>query len=108
MKRDLDVCSQDSVSLTKPIYLLSLRWLDDVPGVLGGVTKFAAGYAGAKTVIADTDRLVFEGIREIVFAFGHGAYKDAYAFCGCQAIHVVSDSDHWSIETEGDLTAGCG
>lgn len=74
------------------------RISDDVPHILGRMAEFAASNTGAEAVIADADRLVLEGVREIVFALGHRTDKDAYAFSGTKGLDVIFDSNDFSIE----------
>lgn len=59
---------------------ISYAYLDNVPRILAGVAKLAAGHAGTQTVIADTDGLVLEFISKVVLPFGHGADEDTDAF----------------------------
>ena len=76
---------------------------DDVPRILTSVAEFAASDTCTQTVIADTDRFVFESVGEVILPFGHGANEDADTFRGAEIIDVVPDSDHVSIETQRDL-----
>ena len=78
---------------------------DDVPHFLGGMAEFAAGNACAQTVVADTDRVVLEGVGEIIMALGHGTDKDTHALVGSQSLEVVPGPDDGCLVTEGHLPA---
>lgn len=69
------------------------------------MAEFTASHTRTQTVIADADRLVLEGVGKIIFALGHGSYKDADALSWTQGLDVVLDSDDFSIEAQGDLPA---
>lgn len=58
----------------------SVNNLYNIPYVFGSVAELAAGHAGAETVVADTDRVVFESVREIVVALCHRSHKDTDTF----------------------------
>ena len=78
---------------------------DYVPNIFGGMTEFAACNASTEAVVADTDRLVLECIREVVLAFGHGADEDTDAFTGSQTLDVVFHSNDRSVKAEGHFPA---
>lgn len=73
--------------------------LDNVPGILGRVAELAARHAGTQTVVANTDRVIFKRIGEIVMPFGHSTHKDTDTFTRANRIDVIFDSDDWSIVT---------
>ena len=68
------------------------------------MTKLTAGDAGAKAEIADADRVVLEGVCEVVVSLGHGSDKDADALVVIEALNVVAHPYHRSFEAEGDLS----
>ena len=80
-------------------------WLNNVPDVLGGVAKLAAGYAGAEAVVADADGVVLELVGEAVLAFGHGTDEDADALLQSEVGDVVSDSHNGRVEGQGHFAA---
>ena len=69
------------------------------------MTELTAGNTGTQTVVADTDLVVFEGIRKVIVALGHGSDEDANALLGPQGLDVVGGADDRRLETEGDLAA---
>ena len=79
--------------------------LYDAPHILSSVTELAACHTGAKTKVADTDGIVLELIREIVFPFCHGSDEYADAFLGSQSLNVILDANHLSLKTECDFSA---
>ena len=80
------------------------QWpLDDVPHILGSVTELTARDTSAEAVVADADRLVFDGVRKVVSPFRHGPNEDADAFSRAQAFDVVSDSHNLGVEAERHL-----
>ena len=69
------------------------------------MTKFAACHTGTQTVVADTNRFVFERISKIVIAFSHGSNEDADAFFWCKSLDIVSYPHDIGIEAKCDLPA---
>lgn len=69
------------------------------------MAEFAASHAGTETVVADRDRIVLEGIGEVITTFGHSTHEDTDALIGIQVRNVVTDFDHFGIEGESDLPA---
>ena len=67
------------------------------------MAEFTACYAGAQAVIADTDRVVFEGIRKIVVSFGHSSYENTDAFVRTETCNVIADSDNLCLKRESDF-----
>lgn len=80
-------------------------FLDNIPGILGRVAKFAARHAGAQAVVANTDRVIFKPIGEIIMTFGHCTHKDADTFARTNRVDVIFDADDWGIETQSDFAA---
>jgi len=79
--------------------------LNDAPYVFSRMAEFAACNAGTKAPIADTDRVVFEMIREIIIALCHGSNEDCNAFVLVQAMDVIPHANNLGLEAEGDLAA---
>ena len=69
------------------------------------MTKFTAGNTGTQAVVADADRLVFEGVGKVIITFGHGAHENADAFSWAQACNIVSHLNELGVEAQGDLSA---
>lgn len=80
-------------------------WLRDVPHVLGGMAKLAAGHARAEGVVADRDGLVLELVCEVIFPFGHGTNENTYTFLALEVRDVIPRLDHGRVEAQGDLPA---
>ena len=68
------------------------------------MAKFRACYTGGKAIVADADGLVFEGVGEVIFPFGHCSHKDAYRLLRADGGDVVVDPDDFCVETEGDFS----
>ena len=64
------------------------------------MAKLAACDTGRKAVVADTDRIVLERVRKVVFALGHGANEDADGFFWADRFNVISDANNFSVEAE--------
>lgn len=82
-----------------------LGFSEDIPNLFGSVAKFAAGNAGTKTVVADTDSFVLERVGKIVVALGHGTDENSDTLVGVQRLQVVLSADHGRLETHGHLAA---
>lgn len=78
---------------------------DDVPHLLRGMAELATGHTGTQTVIADTDRVVLEGIGKVIVTLGHGTHEDTDTLLGAEGLDVVAGPDDWSLETQGHFTA---
>lgn len=72
--------------------------LDDVPNVLGCVAEFAAGDTGTEGVVADTDGIVLELVRECVVALGHGTDEDTDALLRAKVLDVIPYSYDRCVE----------
>ena len=79
--------------------------LNDAPYVFSRMAEFAASNAGTKAPVADTDRVVFEVIREIIIALCHGSNEDCDAFVLVQTMNVIPHANNLGLEAESDLTA---
>ena len=69
------------------------------------MTEFAASNTGTEAEIADTNRLILEIIGKVVLSFRHGADENTDAFIWCEALDVVFDPDHFSLEAQCDFPA---
>jgi hypothetical protein len=67
------------------------------------MTKFAAGNTSTKAVVTYADRLVLEGVGEIVLALCHGANKDTDALVGVKRVDIIPHSHDFGVETQGDF-----
>jgi len=82
------------------------KWrLYDAPDVFGGMAELATCYTGTQTEVANTDCVVFELVREIVFAFGHGTDEDADALFRAQSLYVVGYSHNGCFKAQSNLAA---
>jgi hypothetical protein len=56
----------------------------NIPHFLGGMTELAACDTGTQTIIADTDCIILEGVREIIPTFGHGTDENTNTLLGAE------------------------
>lgn len=87
------------------VAILAILRLDNVPDVLAGVAKLAAGNTGTEAVVADGDGVILESVRKIVASLGHGANEDADALLWTEGLDVVVHTHNGGIETERDFAA---
>jgi hypothetical protein len=88
-----------------PYFWFISQTLNNVPRFFGSMAEFATGNTGTQAVIADTDRVVLERIREVIPSLGHGTNEHADALSGTEGLNVIPDTDHGRIETKGDFAA---
>lgn len=62
------------------------------------MAELAASNTGTERIVADTDRVVLELIRERIVALGHGTDEDANALLGSKILNVVPHSHDLRIE----------
>jgi hypothetical protein len=67
------------------------------------MAEFRACYTSRKAVVADADRLVFEGVGKVIFAFGHCSHEDANRFLWADGSYVIVDPDNLCVKTESDF-----
>lgn len=79
--------------------------LNDAPYVFSRMAEFAACNAGTKAPVADTDRVVFKVIREVVITLCHSSNEDRNAFVLIQAMNVIPHANNLGLEAEGDFAA---
>lgn len=85
--------------------VFQLGFSEDIPNLFGRVAEFAAGHTGTKTVVADTDSFVLEGVGKVIVALGHGTDENGDTLVGVQRLQVVLGADHGRLETHGHLAA---
>jgi hypothetical protein len=83
----------------------TVRRLVDSPHVFCGVTKFAAGNAGTKVEVADSNAVVLQVVCKIITALGHSSNKDCYALILVEVRYVVAYAHNFRVEAECDLAA---
>lgn len=69
------------------------------------MAELAARDAGTQAVVADTDRLVLEGVGKVVVSLGHGAHEDADALLRTQRLEIVAHPDHRRFIAHSDFAA---
>lgn len=67
------------------------------------MAELTARNAGTETVVAETDRVVLEAVREIIITFCHRTHKYTYALLGAQVAYVILDSNHFGFKAESDF-----
>lgn len=78
---------------------------EDIPDLFGSMAELAAGNTGTKTVVADTDSIVLEGVGKVVVALGHGTDEDGDTLVRVQCLQIILGADHGRLETHGHLAA---
>lgn len=69
------------------------------------MAELAAGNTGTKTVVADTDSFVLEGVGKVIVTLGHGTDENSNTLVGVQRLEIVLGADHGRLETHGHLAA---
>jgi uncharacterized FAD-dependent dehydrogenase len=69
------------------------------------MTELAACYTGAEIEVADTDGIVFELVRKVVLALGHGSNEHSDALLRAQALNVITYPYDLGIKTESNFPA---
>lgn len=69
------------------------------------MAELAAGNTGTKTVVADTDSIVLEGVGKVVVTLGHGTDEDGDTLVRVQRLQIILGADHRRLETHGHLAA---
>lgn len=76
---------------------------NDIPHFLCCVAEFATRHTGAETVVADTDRIVFELVCEVITPLCHRSNEHADALSRAKGVDIILDTYYRGIETQGDL-----
>lgn len=69
------------------------------------MAELTTRHTGTETVVADTDRLILEGVGEVVVALGHGTDEDGDALVRLQGLQVVPGAHQGGLETHRHLPA---
>jgi hypothetical protein len=83
----------------------AVRRLVDSPNIFCGVAEFAAGYAGTKVEVADSNAVILQVVRKVIAALCHGSNKDCYALVLVETLYVVAYTHHLRVEAECDFAA---
>jgi hypothetical protein len=69
------------------------------------MTELAACHTGAEIEVADTDGIVFELVRKVVLALGHGSNEHSDALLRAQALDVITYPHDLGVKTESNFPA---
>lgn len=69
------------------------------------MAELAACYTGTKTVVADTNSIILEGVRKVILTLGHSPNKYTNALLGAERLKVVLASHNRGFVTERHFAA---
>lgn len=102
---DKDARSLGAISFSFSIFFFRASSSEDIPNLFGSMAELAAGNTGTKTVVADTDSIVLEGVGKVVVTLGHGTDEDGDTLVRVQRLQIILGADHRRLETHGHLAA---